>query len=66
MEAVGRERAVAVRGEVGTLVCHPTAWEVGATPAGLLMALLMALLTGRWWASSLAWRMAQLTALPKA
>ena len=47
MEAVGRERAVAVRGKAGTLVCHPAAWEVGATPAGPLTALLMALLMAR-------------------
>ena len=58
MEAVGREQAAAVRGKAGMLVCHPAAWEVGATPVGLLMALLTALLTalqtGRWMASSLA------------
>ena len=47
MEAVGRERAAAVRGKAGMLVCHPAAWEVGATPVGLLTALLMALLMAR-------------------
>ena len=54
MEGVGRERAAAVRGKAGMLVCHPAAWEVGATPVGLLTALLTALLTGRWMTSSLA------------
>ena len=54
MEAVGREQAAAVRGKAGMLVCHPAAWEVGATPVGLLTVLLTALLMAWWWASSLA------------